>query len=197
MRQGVAGFVVALLAPVIAIAASAPPPPPHQATSLPHDVPFDISRGPFAPLYFSIDGLWSGHAEVGAGTRPFGVCWQGGASPYEVRLTDPSGAQVFDRRDIATTQLLVTQPTAVQLAPGEYTLSLIDDRTIERDERFTVVDPSKVPARPADPLAHATSVAGAPDGVFAFEAYLETLQLPGHAGGGAALADKLCHRASG
>jgi hypothetical protein len=198
MRRSVAAVVVVLAAPVVASAASPPiPPPPTQhSPNLPSDVPFDSSRGPFAPLYFSIDGLWSGKAQVGAGTRPFGVCWQGGVAPYEVRLTDSSGAQVFDRTQLSASPLVLKGADAVNLALGDYSLALTDDRGIERDERFTVVDASKLPAGPANAVGRATSLAGVPDGAFAFEAYLELLQTPA-TNADAALAARLCHLASG
>jgi hypothetical protein len=179
--------------------AQSPPTPAGKAQPLPKDVPFAASRGLFPPLYFSIDGLFSGAARVGAGTRQFGVCWQGGAPPYEVKLTGPNGDMLFDKTGIAVTQFLF-EPGKIELSPGAYVLTVIDDTTFSRSEHFTVVPRFAIPADmsgSADPLKQATVLAGMNNQSYDLEAYLLVAPtLAAHSAVARTLVDELCHVSS-
>ena len=84
-----------------------------------------------------------------AGTRPLYLAWQGGEPPYQVRLTNAAGKELWKQTGIAApggnTQPFKTAP--VPLTPGQYRL------TIRDAQRQATVAVEVVPASPLPPPA--------------------------------------------
>ena len=116
---------------------------------------------------------------MGAGERIFGVCWQGGAGPFRVRLTDAGGNVLVDEAGIGGNALTeASQP--VRFTPGTYAVEVSDSTGVVAAGRFAAIDATGIPGAPSSAgppqavVAHAASVTQA--GLqYRYEAFLEVL----------------------
>jgi hypothetical protein len=93
---------------------------------------------------------------LSAGTRPLYLAWQGGEPPYQVRLTNAAGKELWKQTGIAApggnTQPFRTAP--VSLKPGQYRLIISDDA--KRQVIVAVEAVSAIPLPPSATLAGIT-----------------------------------------
>jgi len=195
---------LSLTAPFAARAETSPGPPttthPASDSSTPHDdvPPFVASRGD-QPLNFAVTGLRRGSAKLGSGVRVFGVCWQGGAAPYEVTLRDRAANVVVHEAGLRSQELVEVSKT-IDFAPGPYFIELTDGSARHTEGQFTVVEATTLPA-PLTADSVSAHVAAAKtlvraDVDYSFEAYVRVVHDAVEAPGSDAdqLAHALCHR---
>jgi hypothetical protein len=173
-----------------------PPPPPPRPTVFARDWNSDI-------LALAISGLDGGHARVAAGSRMFGICWSGGAGPYDIVLTDGSGQVVIHEAEVdPKLSAYIQSSPRVNLQPGFYRIQVTDHSAAHASAPFEVVEPSMLPAAAAlkagydeSAVLRARALSQA-DVTLSYEAFLRALPLANIApkSDAASFVAELCHR---
>ena len=151
----------------------------------------DDSRSVAAPL------LNADIAALAAGQRGLALRWAGGVAPYTLSIDGDE--LLLDLPDLPTAD---APPQALDLAPGDYTLTITDAKGTEIERDVEVVAADELPRAPDDPglaklpaeyhtLAQAGWLSQQEDGRWRWEAWLQLQTLPPEFAPGRLLAEAL------
>ena len=151
----------------------------------------DDSRSVTAPL------LDADIAALAAGQRGLALRWAGGVAPYTLSIDGDE--LLLDLPDLPTAD---APPQALDLAPGDYTLTITDAKGTEIERDVEVVAADDVPRAPEDPglvrlpaeyhtLSQAGWLSQQEDGRWRWEAWLQLQALPPEFAPGRLLAEAL------
>lgn len=132
--------------------------------------------------------LLEGPMILAAAKRPFCLSWQGGKSPYRIRLYHQYERRPFIEREPVKENSLRIDNLA--LSPGNYNLKIDDAKGRNIKAKFTVVDPNELPRMPhqeelrqsdlaeaAKITLYATWLAAQNDGKWIFECYQRVAEI--------------------